>query len=400
MPNKKSKKLTTNYFMKVEFNKIIAFIRELYNNPNDIISLHEPIFKGNEKKYLSECIDSTYVSSVGKFVDSFELKMAEYTGAKHAIVCVNGTAALHMSLMLCGIQKDDEVLTQPLTFISTANAISYTGAQPVFIDVDLETMGLSPTSVQLFLEEFGDLRNDGFCYNKVTGRRISACVPMHTFGHPTKIEELVKVCDNYNIPVVEDAAESLGSKYRGKHTGTFGKLGILSFNGNKIITTGGGGMILTNDEELSLKAKHLTTQAKKNHLWEYSHDQIGYNYRMPNINAALGLAQLEQLDDFLASKREIANQYSLFFRTQSIIFISEPENAVSNYWLNSIRFKDFNEREAFLTISNENGIRTRPAWQLMNKLTMFAGCQTDSLVNASKIADTLVNLPSSVRNGN
>ncbi len=378
------------------YSDIIRFIRELYGT-NGFIPLHEPRFIGNEKKYLNECIDSSYVSSVGKFVDLFEQKIAGYTGARNAVVCVNGTAALHMALMLCGVKQGDEVLTQPLTFIATANAISYTGAQLVFLDVDLDTMGLSPVSVRQFLEEYGDLRNDGFCYNKKTGRRISACIPMHTFGHPVKIEELVKVCNKYNIPVVEDAAESLGSTYKGKHTGTFGKMGILSFNGNKIITTGGGGMILTNDEELGRRAKHLTTQAKIPHPWEYAHDYIGYNYRMPNINAALGLAQLEDIEVFLNSKREVANKYRNFFNSISVEFVSEPEHAFSNYWLNCIILSDKTERDKFLELSNKNKVTTRPAWRLMNELKMFKNFQAFNLINSTALSDRLANIPSSVR---
>lgn len=382
--------------MNKSFKEIIDFIRELYHQPTGIIPLHAPVFGGNEKKYLEECIDSTYVSSVGSFVDLFEKKVAEYTGAKHAVVCVNGTAALHMALMLCGVKQGDEVITQPLTFIATANAITYMGASPVFLDVDLDTLGLSPASVQQFLAEYGDLRNDGFCYNKITGQRIAACVPMHTFGHPVKIEELVSICDKYNIPVVEDAAESIGSTYKGKHTGTFGKIGVLSFNGNKIITTGGGGMILTNDDALGKRAKHLTTQAKVPHPWAFIHDEIGYNYRMPNINAALGLAQMEQLTGFLKTKRELAGNYSSFFAKTRWQFFHEPKDAQSNYWLNVILMNDSNEKEEFLKYSNENGVNTRPAWTLMNRLPMYTGYFKTTLVNANWLEARVINLPSSV----
>lgn len=385
--------------MSETFKSTIDFIRELYSKPEGFIVLHEPVFNGNEKKYLEECIDTTYVSSVGKFVNLFEEKIAEYTGAKHAVACVNGTAALHMALMLCDVQEDDEVITQPLTFIATANAISYIGAKPIFLDVDLDTLGLSPLSLQNFLIELGDMRPDGFCYNKKTGKRIKACVPMHTFGHPCRIDEIVEICNKYHIEVVEDAAESLGSHYNNRHTGTFGKIGVLSFNGNKILTTGGGGMLLFQDEVLAKRAKHLTTQAKIPHAWEFAHDEIGYNYRMPNINAALGLAQLEQLPSFLKSKREVALAYKKFFMQQGISFVKETENALSNYWLNCILLENIEERDTFLKYTNENGIMTRPAWQLMNNLPMFTHCQTDSLANAQKIAETLVNITSSVRNG-
>lgn len=377
------------------YSEIVKFIREVYIT-DSFIPLHEPRFIGNEKKYLDECIDSTFVSSVGKFVDLFEQKVAEYTGAASAVVCMNGTAALHMALMLCDVKQDDEVLTQPLTFIATANAIAYTGAKPVFLDVDLDTLGLSPQSVQNFLEEYGEIHNDGFCYNRKSGKRIAACVPMHTFGHPVKIEQLVSVCEKYNIPVVEDAAESLGSTFRGKHTGTFGKIGILSFNGNKIITTGGGGMVLTNDPDIGKAAKHLTTQAKIPHPWEYAHDHIGYNYRMPNINAALGVAQLENLDLFVTRKRELASVYKAFFHLKGIRFFTEPSDCYSNYWLNIIILENKDARDQFLTQTNSQKVMTRPIWQLMNKLPMFSDCQTDKLENATWLEERVVNIPSSV----
>ena len=279
------------------YEKVISFIHELYD-AEDFVPLSVPKFMGNEKKYLEECIDTTFVSSVGKFVDRFELDMASYTGAKKAVVCVNGTNALHMAMMLVGVEREDEVITQALTFIATCNAMSYIGAHPVFVDVDKDTMGLSPVAVKNWLSKNTEIRN-GECFNKNTGRRVKACVPMHTFGHPVHIEELIQICEEYHIEVVEDAAESIGSLYKGKHTGTFGKVGAISFNGNKTITTGGGGMMLFNDEELAVKAKHLTTQAKVPHRWEFRHDHIGYNYRMPNINAALGCAQLENLDKYI-----------------------------------------------------------------------------------------------------
>ena len=381
--------------MQQSFEKIVRFIRETYNKPTEFIALHEPVFVGNEKKYLNECIDSTFVSSVGKFVDQFEIEMAKYTGATKAVVCVNGTNALHLALQLVGLKNNNEVITQPLTFIATANAISYCGAVPVFIDVDKETLGLSPKALKQFLENHSEQKN-GACYNKTTGRKIAACVPMHTFGHPCKIDEIAEICKHYNIEVVEDAAESLGSYYKEKHTGTFGKIGVLSFNGNKIITSGGGGMLLFNDEELAQKAKHLTTQAKVPHPWEFIHDEIGYNYRMPNINAALGLAQLEQIDRFLDSKRKLANRYREFFKSLDIRFINEPENAKSNYWLNTIELKNKQERDQFLEYSNANKVMTRPAWRLMNELPMFLNCQNDGLKNAKDLADKVVNIPSSI----
>lgn len=376
--------------------KIVDFIRQAFHEPSAFIPLHEPCFIGNEKKYLAECIDSTVVSSVGKFVDKFEDVTAAYTGAKKAVVCVNGTEALHMALLLAGVQREEEVITQPLTFIATANAISYTGAMPVFVDVDRDTLGMSPTSLQKFLEEFGEVRNDGFCYNRNTGRKISACLPVHVFGHPCRIDEIVAICNGYNIPVVEDAAESIGSLYKGKHTGTFGKIGIISYNGNKTITTGGGGMILTNDLELGNLAKHLTTQAKVPHAWEYVHDHIGYNYRMPNINATLGVAQMESLDFFIVKKRELAATYKSFFDSIGMSLFTEPEHAFSNYWLNVLILENRQERDNFLEFTNLEKVMTRPVWRLMNKLPMFENCQTYQLENAEWLEERLVNIPSSV----
>jgi len=386
--------------VKESFKEIVKFIRELYNEPTGFIPLHAPVFRGNEKKYLEECIDSTFVSSVGKFVDQFEIEMAKYTGATKAVACVNGTNALHLALLLVGVKPDTEVITQPLTFIATANAISYCSAKPVFLDVDMDTMGLSPIALKKWLENStSQLLNSSTsqleCFNKTTGKRISACVPMHTFGHPCRIDEIVDICKKYNIPVVEDAAESLGSYYKKTHTGTFGRIGVLSFNGNKTITTGGGGMLLFNDAELAAQAKHLTTQAKVPHQWEFVHDQIGYNYRMPNINAALGLAQLEQLPKFLESKRKIANTYRDFFNNTAITYIDEPSNASSNFWINCILLPNKIERDNLLKVTNGNGVMTRPIWELMNKLEMFNNFETDDLPNSKDIASRLVNIPSS-----
>ena len=411
--------------MSQTYSEIVQFIRQIYHQPTGFIPLHAPVFNGNEKKYLEECIDSTFVSSVGKFVDLFEEKMAEYTGAKKAVVCVNGTNALHLALMMVGVERDTEVITQPLTFIATANAISYCGAHPVFLDVDLDTLGLSPTALKNWLAQNVDLVKTEDLpkppqpsklpkplytpTNKNTKRPISACVPMHTFGHPARIDEIIAICNEYNIPVVEDAAESLGSFYKGQHTGTFGKIGVLSFNGNKILTTGGGGMLLFQDEELAKKAKHLTTQAKVPHTWEFVHDEIGYNYRMPNINAALGLAQLEQLPQFLESKRNIAQSYNNFFTTLNLLnpskppqqtkitHITEPTNSTANYWLNCILLPNRQQRDEFLKYTNENDVMTRPVWELMNRLTMFNVAQCEDISNAEWIADRLVNIPSSVK---
>jgi len=379
-----------------DYKQIVDFIRDLYGT-SDFVPLAVPKFVGNEKKYLNECIDTTFVSSVGKFVDRFEEDMARYTGAKRAVVCVSGTNALHMALMLVGVERDDEVLTQALTFIATCNALSYIGAHPVFLDVDETTMGLSPEAVKEWLAKNAEVR-DGVCYNKRTGRRVKACVPMHTFGHPVRIEELKAVCEEYHIDLVEDAAESIGSLYKGKHTGTFGKVGALSFNGNKTITTGGGGMLLFNDEELGEYAKHLTTQAKVPHRWEFRHDHIGYNYRMPNINAALGCAQMEHLDEFVANKRATAERYKEYFaQIEGVEFFVEPENTRSNYWLNAVLLPNREEQQAFLQYTNDNGVMTRPIWELMNRLPMFENCETDHLTNTRMFADRVVNIPSSVR---
>lgn len=376
--------------------KVVDFIRELYGT-RDFIPLSVPKFVGNEKKYLEECIDTTFVSSVGKFVEYFEEEMAKYTGAKKAVVCVSGTNALHMSLILCGVERDDEVLTQALTFIATCNALSYIGAYPVFIDVDKSTMGLSPNALKEWLIKNSEIKN-GVCYNKNTGRKVKACVPMHTFGHPTRIEELAQICAEYHIELVEDAAESIGSRYKGRHTGTFGKVGIISFNGNKTITTGGGGMMLFQDEELGKLAKHITTQAKVPHRWEFIHDYIGYNYRMPNINAALGCAQLEHVDEFVASKRQVAKEYAAFFKNiDGIDFFVEPENSFSNYWLNAVILENKAAQLEFLEYTNDNGIMTRPIWELMSRLVLFKNCENDGLKNTIWFADRVVNIPSSVR---
>lgn len=378
-----------------DYNKIIEFIKELYCN-QEPVPLHAPCFAGNEKKYLEECIDSTFVSSVGPFVDRFEEEMARYTGCRRAVVCVSGTNALHMALMLSGVERDDEVLTQALTFIATCNAVSYIGAHPVFIDVDLDTLGLSPAAVRAWLSGNAILK-EGQCYNRKTGRRIKACVPMHTFGHPVHLDELAEVCREYCIELVEDAAESIGSLYKERHTGTFGKVGAISFNGNKTITTGGGGMLLFQDEELGKLAKHLTTQAKVPHRWAFVHDHVGYNYRMPNINAALGCAQLENIERFIADKRETAERYRAFFEDiPDVAFFTEPDHCRSNYWLNVLIMKDRAARQEFLEYTNDHGVTTRPVWELMNRLPMFEHCETDGLKNTVWLADRVVNIPSSV----
>ncbi len=384
----------------MEYELILRMIRDRFGaGEGDFVPLHAPTFSGNEKKYLDECIDSTFVSSVGAFVDRFERDIAEYTGARRAVVCVSGTNALHMALMLASVERDDEVLTQSLSFIATCNAISYIGAHPVFIDVDYDTMGLSPDALREWLEKHTVKDAGNVLRNKSTGRRVKSVVPMHTFGHPCRIDEIASICDEYCLELVEDAAESIGSFYKGKHTGTFGRIGAISFNGNKTITTGGGGMLLFNDEKLADLAKHLTTQAKVPSRWEFIHDHIGYNYRMPNINAALGCAQLEEISGFLASKRKTAEIYREFFASEpgGIKFMAEPTESVSNYWLNAIAFPTREERDRFLQYSNDHGVMTRPIWELMWHLPMFEHCERDSQTNTVLLADTIVNLPSSVK---
>lgn len=378
-----------------DFNSTISFIKAQYKTDN-FIPLHVPHFGGNEKKYLIETIDSTFVSSVGTYVDEFEIMMQSITQTQKAVAVVNGTAAIQVALRLIGVNEGDEVLTQALTFVATANAISYQNATPIFLDVDLDTMGLSPKAVSLFLEEYGDLREDG-CYNKKSGKKISACLPMHTFGFPVHIDELIAICDAWNISVLEDAAESLGSEYKGKPTGSFGKLGAFSFNGNKIVTSGGGGAVVTNDLKLGERGKYLTTTAKIPHPYEYVHDEMGYNFRMPNLNAALACAQLEQLDSFLVNKRKLAREYESFFATSGIKFRTETPETKANYWLMCVELENKTERDLFLETTNKNNVMTRPIWQLMYRLPMFSHCYRDQQVNAEFLEERIVNIPSSVR---
>lgn len=377
-----------------KFRETVDFIKKLYPNQS-FIPLHEPRFIGKEREYVMDAIDSTFVSSVGRYVDLFEDKIKEYTGAKHAIAVVNGTAALHMSLMLAGVKRDEIVVTQALSFIATCNAISYIGAVPAFIDVDKNRLGMSAFALEEFLKTVSIV--DGKAIHTPSGKRVAACVPMHTFGFPVEIDKIVEMCNQYKIPVVEDAAESLGSTYKNQHTGTFGLLGTYSFNGNKTITCGGGGIIVTNDESLAKLAKHLTTQAKVPHKWDFIHDHVGYNYRCPNLNAALAVAQIEQLENFIENKRKTAHEYEQFFKEKNIEFASEPAASRSNYWLNAVLLKSKEERDSFLTYTNENGVMTRPAWRLMHKIEMFKDCIKDDLVNSLDIEDRLVNIPSSVR---
>jgi len=373
----------------------IIFIQDIYKT-KEFIPLHVPTFGGNEKKYLNQTIDSTFVSSVGAYVDQFEEMICVISKTKKAVAVVNGTAGIQIALRLVGLKEGDEVITQALTFVATANAITYNGASPIFLDVDIDTMGLSPKAVDEFLKEFGDLREDG-CYNKKTGMKISACLPMHTFGFPVHLDELKNVCDAWNIPIVEDAAESLGSEYKNQPTGSIGKIGIFSFNGNKIVTCGGGGAIVTNDEQLGVKGKYLTTTAKVPHAYEFFHDELGFNFRMPNLNAALACAQLEQLNLFLANKRELALEYKSFFETSDLKFRTETPNTKANYWLMCVELENLKERDLFLSETNNAKVMTRPIWQLMYRLPMYQHCQRDEQINAQFLEERIVNIPSSVR---
>jgi aminotransferase in exopolysaccharide biosynthesis len=377
------------------FNSVIAFIRNQYSS-QDFIPLHAPVFSGNEKKYLLDTIDSTFVSSVGAYVDRFEEMMCAITQTNKAVAVVNGTAGIQVALRLAGVKKGDEVITQALTFIATVNAIVYTGATPVFVDVDLDTMGLSPKALEAFLNENGVLREDG-TYNIKTGRKISACLPMHTFGFPVHLDELLKVCSKWKLVLVEDAAESLGSYYKEQPTGSMGHLGVFSFNGNKIVTSGGGGAIVTNDVQLGVKGKYLTTTAKVSHPYEFFHDELGYNFRMPNLNAALACAQLEQLERFLESKRNLANEYYSFFMNKGINFRTETPDTKANYWLMCVELENKKERDLFLNETNKNNVMTRPIWQLMFRLPMYENCQRDEQKNALYLEERIVNIPSSVR---
>ncbi|WP_312906094.1 LegC family aminotransferase [Sphingobacterium multivorum] len=378
-----------------KINQLISFVRDQYQT-DKFIPLHEPRFRGNEKKYVLDTIDSTFVSSVGAYVDQFEQMMQEFTQTSKAIAVVNGTSSLQVALRLAGVKAGDEVITQALTFIATANAIMYNQGVPVFIDVDLDTMGLSPKAVETFLEEYGEIREDG-CYNRSTGRKIAACMPMHTFGFPVHLDELLAVCKKWRIPLVEDAAESLGSLYKGRHTGSIGLISGFSFNGNKTVTSGGGGAIVTNDLELGKHAKYLTTTAKRPHPYEFFHDELGYNFRMPNLNAALACAQLEELPGFLEDKRNLAAAYADFFRGVGIKFREELPESRANYWLMCVELEDKAERENFLKLTNEAGVMTRPIWNLMHRLPMYANFQRDEQKNAEFLEERIVNVPSSVR---
>ena len=380
--------------MEKVFSEIIDFIRSIFGS-DGVIPLHEPRFEGNEKEYLISTIDSTFVSSVGAYVDRFEETMARLTGAGFAVATVNGTAALHVALRLVGVGPGDEVITQPVSFVATANAISYCGARPLFLDVERETLGLSPDALEAYLDTRSVMRGGRRC-DRDSGRRVAACVPVHVFGHPCRIDRIVEICTEYGLPVVEDAAEAMGSTYRGTHAGRFGRAGVVSFNGNKIVTCGGGGAILVDDEEMAGKLKHTTTTAKIKHPYEYIHDQIAFNYRLPNLNAALACAQLEQLPGFVERKRALADQYRDFFRSIDMPFVREPENTRSNYWLNAVLLPAKRERDAFLDATNQAGIMTRPLWRALCDLDMYRDCLCGPLPVAREMEDRIVNLPSSV----
>lgn len=373
--------------------KIVEFVRNIYQT-NDFIPLHKPTFDGNEQKYVLETIKSTFVSSVGKFVDEFESKIEAYTGTEKAVATVNGTAALHAALYMAGVKPGDFVMTQALTFVATCNALHHMGAEPIFVDVSSVSLGLCPKAMDEFLTENAELTEAG-CVHKKTQRPIRAAVPMHTFGHPVELDELMTVCLKWHLTLVEDAAESLGSFYKGKHTGTYGDFGAISFNGNKIITTGGGGMVLCKTRDTGKRTKHITTTAKVPHPYEFYHDEAGFNYRMPNLNAALGCAQIEVLEQYLLQKRALASNYQHFFESSDFQFVQEPEYAKSNYWLNAVICPTPDARDELLKLTNEAGVMTRPIWQLMHRLPMFKDAPRGNLHQSEFIEAHLINLPSS-----
>lgn len=379
-----------------KFDPIASVVKQIFAT-DEFIPLHAPVFKGNERNYINDALDSTFVSSVGAYVNQFEEEIAKVSGTKKGVAVVNGTAGLQVALRLAGVQTNDEVLTQALSFVATANAIAYNNAHSVFIDVDLDTMGLSASALEAFLDEFGELREDG-CYNKSTNRRIAACVPMHTFGFLCRMNEILAICEKWQIPVLEDAAESIGSEYYGKPSGSLGLMGVFSFNGNKIITAGGGGAIVSNNEKLAAHAKHLTTTAKTPHPWEYVHDELGYNFRMPNLNAALICGQLEQLNSFIENKTVLFEEYKSTFSKQGLQVKEVPDTTSRwNHWLMAVQLEDLSDRNDFLKTTNDAGVMTRPIWQLMHKLPMYSHCQRDGQQNASFLEERIVNIPSSVR---
>lgn len=376
------------------YNDFIHFVREIYGK--DRVSLHEPVFNGNEINYVVDCINSTFVSTVGEYVGKFEIEIAKFTQSKFAIATTNGTSALHLALVAAGVKPSDEVITQNITFIATVNAISYCFATPILIDCDRDNLALSPEKLDSFLEQNAELRGED-CFNRKTGKKISACIVMHVFGHPAKIEQINNICRKWHIKIIEDAAESLGSYYKDQHTGTFSDFGTLSFNGNKILTTGGGGMVITNDSDSAKYLKHLSTTARVAHQWEFIHDEVGYNYRLPNLNAALGVAQIERLPMFLANKRETALKYENFCSLHQMSFLKEDKFSKANYWLNALILKDRSERDRFLAETNNHGIMTRPLWSLISDLDIYKHAIRGNMENSEYFRDRLVNIPSGVR---
>ncbi len=374
-----------------------SLIRKIIDH-NEVIDLHPPVFNGNEKKYLNKAIESTYVSSSGEYIDKFEKNVSFLTKNKFCVATVNGTSAIHIALALSNVKSGDEVLTQALSFVATSNAISYLKAKPVFIDVDIDTMGMSPMALRDFLEEFGEKRNSG-TYNKLTGKKIAACLPMHTFGFMCRIDQIKSICSKWNINLVEDSAEAMGSKYKGKNAGTFGLLSAYSFNGNKIITSGGGGCITTQNKVIYKRAKHICSTAKINNDYNFIHDEVGYNYRMPNINAALGCAQLELFEKKIESKKKLYNFYLDELPSIGLKLASIPKETTWNYWLIPIVFNDKRDRDSFLLETNKYNIKTRPIWRLLFKLPMYIDCQKDSQKNALQLENTIINIPSNVKIG-
>lgn len=373
---------------------LIPFIRQLYQT-DEAIPLHAPRFSGNEHRYVADTLDSTFVSSVGRYVDQFEQQIQTFTGCTRAVATVNGTAALHSALYMAGVRQNDLVITQALTFVATCNALFHMGAAPVFVDINQQTLGLCPVALENFLQQHAVSDETG-CYLKSSKQRIRAVMPMHTFGHPAQLDELAKICQQWQLMLIEDAAESLGSFYKGKHTGTIGQFAALSFNGNKIITTGGGGMLLCADASDGERAKHLTTTAKQPHRWAFYHDEAGFNYRLPNLNAALGCAQMESLKHFLAQKRQLAEHYKSFFARSDYLFVDEPAGCRSNFWLNAILCPDQASRDKLLQYTNDAGVMTRPVWQLMHTLPAFKQAIRGPLPCSEQMAARLLNLPSSV----
>jgi len=378
------------------YSQFVSAVREMFST-YDFIPLHAPRFDGREKEFVLNTLESTFVSSVGEYVDELETQLANYTGAEYAVATSSGTAALHTALHLVGVQPRDEVITVPLTFVATCNAIRYCGAEPIFVDVEHQTLGLCPESLGNFLDTNAEVYDDGLCHNRSSGKIIRACVPVHNLGHPARVGEIEKICDRYKIQLIEDSAESLGSTVDGTHTGRIGRIGVLSFNGNKIITTGGGGALITSDDVLARRAKHCTTTSKQSHPWLFLHDELGFNYRMPNINAALGCGQMEQLNDYVEAKRWLASRYKEWFSDYTNVeYFSEPLGARSNYWLNAILLESRDERDRFLRYTNGVGVMTRPMWTPMHTLPMYQNCQRSKLDTAEALEARLVNIPSSV----